>query len=159
MDFKNHFGFWLTKIAYIGIYFVLPLLFVPLPHFIIGYAIFSFTTGFVTSIVFQLAHAVEDTEFTAVAKDQEVINNDWAIHQVKTTANFATRSKLVTFFAGGLNFQIEHHLFPKVSHVYYPELSAIVRRVCAEYGITYFETPTLVGAIASHVRFLKRMGR
>lgn len=159
MSFKNHFGFWLTKLSYIFLFFVLPLMFVPLSHFLIGYAIFAFTTGLVTSVVFQLAHAVEETEFMAVKEDQEVMENDWAIHQVKTTANFATRSWLVTFFAGGLNFQIEHHLFPKVSHVYYPELSKIVRAVCAEYGITYFDQPTLVGAIASHVRFLKRMGR
>ena len=159
MSLANHFGFWITKAVHIFIFFVLPMMFLPQAHFIIGYIIFSFTTGLVTSIIFQLAHAVEHTEFMEVNSDQKVLENDWAIHQVKTTSNFATKSKLITFFAGGLNFQIEHHLFPKVSHVFYPELSVIVRNVCAEYGITYGEHRTLARAIASHVRFLKKMGR
>ena len=159
MNASAHFGFWVTKAVHILIFFVLPLLLMPLSYFITGYIIFSFTTGLVTSIVFQLAHAVEHTEFMEVKSEQKVVENDWAIHQVKTTSNFATRSKLITFFAGGLNFQIEHHLFPKVSHVFYPELSVIVRNVCAEYGIVYGEHRTLALAIASHVRFLKKMGR
>jgi linoleoyl-CoA desaturase len=159
MPLINHFGFWITKAAHVFIFFVLPLIFLPLSYFIIGYIIFSFTTGFVTSVIFQLAHAVEDTEFMEVKAEQKILENDWAIHQVKTTSNFATRSKLITFFAGGLNFQIEHHLFPKVSHVFYPELSVIVRDVCAKYGITYGEHRTLALAIVSHVRFLKKMGR
>ena len=159
MSLSSHLGFWLTKAFHVFIFFVLPLMLMPVSYFIIGYVIFSFTTGLVISVIFQLAHAVEHTEFMEVSSGQNVVENDWAIHQVKTTSNFATRNKLITFFAGGLNFQIEHHLFPKVSHIFYPELSVIVRNVCAEHGIAYGEHPTLTRAIVSHVRFLKRMGR
>ena len=164
IDLKTHIGFWLTKVLYIFTFIVLPLMFINPLSLIIGYLIFSFTTGIIISVVFQLAHAVEHVEFTEMMvenenKEPHILENDWAVHQMVTTANFATKSKFVTFFAGGLNHQIEHHLFPKISHVYYPELSRIVRAACAEYGIRYLEQPTLVHAIASHVRFLKRMGR
>jgi len=159
INLKTHIGFWLTKLLYIFTFIVMPLFFWGPLDFILGYLIFSFTTGIIISVVFQLAHAVEHIEFVEEKNEPQQLENDWAIHQMITTSNFATRSKIVGFFTGGLNHQIEHHLFPKISHVYYPELSRIVRMVCAEYGITYVEQPTVVHAIASHVRFLKRMGR
>ena len=159
ISLKTHIGFWLTKIIYVFTFIVLPLMLLTPLHLIVGYLVFSFTTGIVISVVFQLAHAVENIEFIEEKKEPTTLENDWAIHQMITTSNFATRSKIVGFFTGGLNQQIEHHLFPKISHVYYPELSRIVRAVCAEYGIRYVEQPTVVHAIASHVRFLKRMGR
>ena len=159
INLSTHIGFWLTKLLYVFTFIVLPLMFVGPLQLIIGYLIFSFTTGIVISVIFQLAHAVEDLEFIEEKNEPQVLENDWAIHQMITTANFATKNKIVGFFTGGLNHQIEHHLFPKISHVYYPELSRIVRSVCAEYGIRYVEQPTVVHAIASHVRFLKKMGR
>ncbi|MGN6494028.1 MAG: fatty acid desaturase family protein, partial [Agriterribacter sp.] len=81
------------------------------------------------------------------------------IHQVKTTADFAAKSKLVSWFVGGLNFQIEHHLFPRISHIHYPEISKIVERTCNEFGLKYNYFPTLGGAIASHYRFMKQLGQ
>jgi len=159
ISLKSHIGFWMTKVLYVFTFIILPLMFVSTLHLIIGYLVFSFTTGIVISVVFQLAHAVENLEFIEEKEEKQVLENDWAIHQMVTTSNFATRSRIVAFFTGGLNHQIEHHLFPKISHVYYPELSKIVRTVCAEYGIAYMEQPTVVHAIASHVRFLKKMGR
>ncbi|MCX6290847.1 MAG: acyl-CoA desaturase [Bacteroidetes bacterium] len=159
IDLKTHIGFWLTKILYVFTFIILPLMFVSTLQLVIGYLVFSFTTGIVISVVFQLAHAVEHVEFIEDKKEDMVLENDWAVHQMFTTANFATKNKIVAFFTGGLNHQIEHHLFPKISHIYYPELSKIVRKVSAEYGINYVEQPTVIQAIASHVRFLKRMGR
>ncbi len=159
IDLKTHIGFWVTKILYVFTFIVLPIMFVGATQLIIGYLIFSFTTGMIISVVFQLAHAVEHVEFVESQVETHTLENDWAIHQLVTTANFATRNRIVGFFTGGLNHQIEHHLFPKISHVYYPELSRIVRNVCAEYGIVYIEQPTVVHAIASHVRFLKKMGK
>ena len=73
--------------------------------------------------------------------DSNKIENEWAIHQVNTTANFATHNRLVSWLVGGLNFQIEHHLFPKISHVHYPAVSKIVRQTCADHGIQYIEFP------------------
>ena len=87
------------------------------------------TLGLTLALVFQLAHVVEDAEFVfAPGIEPQKIEEEWAIHQVRTTANFAPRNKLISWFVGGLNFQIEHHLFPKVSHVHYPAIAHIVKK-------------------------------
>jgi linoleoyl-CoA desaturase len=111
------------------------------------------------SIVFQLAHTVEQTAFPTPYPDTNKLENEWAIHQVQTTANFATRNKIYTWLLGGLNFQIEHHLFPKISHVHYPAISKIIKQTCEEYGIRYIEYNKMRHAIASHTNYLKRMGQ
>jgi linoleoyl-CoA desaturase len=87
------------------------------------------------------------------------LEDEWAIHQVKTTANFATDNKLVSWLVGGLNFQIEHHLFPKISHVHYPAISKIVQEVCDEYNVKYNNYKRTRSAIVSHVMFLRQMGQ
>ncbi|HNP48845.1 MAG TPA: acyl-CoA desaturase [Bacteroidia bacterium] len=156
---SQHIGFWLTKITYIFLFVVLPLQFYSLPAYLFGYFIYAFTTGLVTSVVFQLAHTVEETDFIYPESEVHVLNTDWATHQVRTTANFATRNKFVTWAVGGLNFQVEHHLFPKIAHVHYPALSKIVKEVCQKYNLPYHEQATVRGAILSHIRFLRDMGR
>ncbi len=159
---SQHIGFWATKLSYVFLFVVLPLQFYSLPAYLLGYFIYSFTTGLTTSVVFQLAHTVEETEFLypeTTNSEVYIIPTDWATHQVKTTANFATRNKFVTWAVGGLNFQVEHHLFPKIAHVHYPALSKIVKEVCQKYNLPYHEQATVTGAIVSHIRFLKDMGR
>jgi linoleoyl-CoA desaturase len=113
----------------------------------------------VLSLVFQLAHTVEHTSFPVPDAATGKMEDEWAIHQLKTTANFATKNKLVSWLVGGLNFQIEHHLFPKISHIHYPAISKIIRQACQEYGIVYIEYKRVHHAVASHVAFLKQMGR
>ena len=80
------------------------------------------------------------------------------IHQLKTTANFAKHSKLVTWYVGGLNFQIEHHLFPNICHVHYKKISNIVKATAEEYGILYNDKKTYFGAVRSHYKMLKELG-
>src|SRR5205814_3996006 len=126
---------------------------------LVGFLITSMVTGFVISIVFQLAHTVEDTQFPIPEGSSNKIENEWAIHQVQTTANFATKNKLLSWLVGGLNFQIEHHLFPKISHVHYPALHAIIKKICEERGLQYIEFKNVRFAIASHVAFLRQMGK
>jgi linoleoyl-CoA desaturase len=128
-------------------------------QFLIGYFTYTFTTGIVISVIFQLAHTVEETTFVAPDNESKSIDNDWASHQVMTTANFATNNPLITWFVGGLNFQVEHHLFPRISHVHYPALSGIVRETCERHGLRYLNQPTFFGAVNSHIRFLYRLGR
>jgi len=111
------------------------------------------------AVVFQLAHVVEHAEFEAAGVDPVKIENEWAIHQVKTTANFAFSNKVITWFVGGLNYQIEHHLFPRISHIHYPAISKIVRETCEKFDLNYIYFPTTRAAIASHVRFMHQMGR
>ena len=156
-DLKTHIGFWLTKIFYVGAFVVVPLQFMPWYTFLIGFGIWVYTTGLITSVVFQLAHAVEETHF--IEPVEEVLENDWAVHQVLTTANFGSRSKLLSFLTGGLNQQVEHHLFPRISHVHYPSLSPIVKATCEQHGLVYLEQPTFFHAVVSHMRFLYRLGR
>jgi linoleoyl-CoA desaturase len=105
--------------------------------------------GLMLSIVFQLAHVVEKTSFDTVAENHKVIKSEWAIHEIKTTANFASQNKVICWLVGGLNFQIEHHLFPQISHIHYPVLSKIVQRQCELFG-PYHYYPTMKQAIYSH---------
>ncbi|MEP6746253.1 MAG: fatty acid desaturase, partial [Bacteroidota bacterium] len=107
----------------------------------------------------QLAHTVEHTAFPMPDVESGRLDDEWAVHQIKTTANFATRNKLVSWLVGGLNFQIEHHLFPKISHIHYPQISKIIKQACQEFGVEYIEYPKVRYAIASHVSFLRDMGR
>jgi linoleoyl-CoA desaturase len=87
------------------------------------------------------------------------METDWAVHQVMTTVNFSRRNPIISWFVGGLNFQIEHHLFHKISHVHYPALSKVVEDVCQEFGIRYAHHPSIFGAIAAHYRWLRDMGK
>jgi linoleoyl-CoA desaturase len=88
-----------------------------------------------------------------------LIENEWAVHQIKTTSNFAPRNQILSWFAGGLNYQVEHHLFPRISHIHYPAISKIVKAKCAEYKLPYHSIKTMRAAIASHFRMMKLMGR
>jgi len=125
---------------------------------ILGYLAMHAATGVTLAAVFQMAHVVEATAFPR-PDDQLRMGDSWMAHQLKTTANFAPGSWLANFFCGGLNHQIEHHLFPKICHIHYPALSAIVRVVAAKHGLPYHEYPSFAAAFASHLRVMKRFGR
>jgi linoleoyl-CoA desaturase len=142
-------------------------LFVGLPIALSGYAWWQVVLGYVAvqaavgltmAIVFQLAHVVEQTAFPR-ADPAGKINDSWAAHQLRTTANFAANSWVANFFCGGLNHQVEHHLMAKICHIHYPEIAPIVREVAQAHGVPYLESPTFWHALSSHVRVLKRCGR
>jgi linoleoyl-CoA desaturase len=126
---------------------------------LVGFLVTTCFAGFILSIVFQLAHTVDGTEFPVAIQPENKMPDEFAAHQIHTTANFATKSKLVSWLVGGLNFQIEHHLFPKVSHVHYPEISKIVKQTCADFKLKYIEYPTVISAIKAHVNYLKSMSK
>ena len=77
---------------------------------------------------------------------------DWGEEQVRNSANFATRNPVVCGLYGGINYQIEHHLFPTLCHVHYERIQPIVRQACKEYAIPYVDHPTVVSAYASALR-------
>jgi linoleoyl-CoA desaturase len=120
------------------------------------YLLVSMTMGLIFSVVFQLAHSVDVVEHPT--GDRLADRPEWVVHQIATTANFATRSRLATFLLGGLNHQREHHLFPRIAHVHYPALSAMVRDVCAAHGVACRENVTVWSALRSHYRFIRQMG-
>lgn len=160
MERNEHIIFWVSKLLYIVFYIALPIVVVGWQTWLVGFIAMHVGLGFSLAVVFQLAHVVEETEFSFVETDGAIaIENEWAIHQIKTTANFSPNSKIISWFVGGLNYQVEHHLFPRVSHIHYPALSKIVKAKCEEFGLPYNSIPTFGKAVASHYRFIRTLGK
>lgn len=151
------------KVAFFSIAFVIPMLLHPWWAVVGVYALAAFTSGVVLSVVFQLAHCVPDAEFPAPieagAPPTLQMETDWAIHQVQTTVNFARDNRVLSWFLGGLNYQIEHHLLSRICHVHYPALSKVVKQLCEEFGVRYAEHRTIWSAVGAHFRWLVQMGR
>ncbi|MEB2775690.1 acyl-CoA desaturase [Algoriphagus sp. D3-2-R+10] len=148
------------KMLYYSYALVLPLIMVPLPAWIIILAFLSmhFVTGICISAVFQTAHIVSDTSFPQ-PDDTGQIHGDWTVHQLATTSNYAPKSRFFSWLIGGLNFQIEHHLFPNISHIHYHNLSSIVSETAEEYNIPYLVKDTFLGALGDHIKMLRQLGR
>ena len=159
MSVVDHLSFWSFKLLHAFLFIGLPIYLLGFMPWLIGFLVLALFSGFVLSIVFQLAHTVQHTQFLQPDSATGKMEDEWAIHQIKTTANFATKNKLVSWLVGGLNFQIEHHLFPKISHIHYPAISKIIKKACEEYGIKYIEYSRVRYAIASHVAYLRQLGR
>jgi linoleoyl-CoA desaturase len=158
MDVKQHIIFWAGKVFYTIAFIVIPLYYLGWVKFAVGYSIVISAVGVTIAIVFQLAHVVDNVDFPEVDPETLKVENEYFVHQILTTSNFSTRSRILSWFTGGLNFQVEHHLFPRISHVHYPAISKIVKQVCAEYNIRYNEFPTFFSAIGAHLMHLKRVG-
>ncbi|GAA0188128.1 acyl-CoA desaturase [Fulvivirga kasyanovii] len=156
----EYFNLFFFKAVYYTLFIVFPLVFMDITwwQFLIGFVAMHLAEGFVLGLVFQLAHVVEGTEFPEPDPEGRV-DESWAVHQMQTTANFSTKSPVATFLCGGLNFQVEHHLFANICHIHYPEISKIVARTAKKYGVPYHVNPTFLGALASHYKTLKRFGR
>jgi linoleoyl-CoA desaturase len=147
------------KAAFFGWALVLPALFHTWWVVLIYYAGTSIVLGVILSVVFQMAHCVEEADFPEPAPGTDRLPDAWAVHEVQTTINFARGNRLLTWYVGGLNFQIEHHLFPRICHVHYPSIGKIVQAVCDEFGVRYTAHKSFLGALGSHWRWLERMGR
>jgi linoleoyl-CoA desaturase len=146
------------KILFVGWAIVVPLLVYPWWVVLLGYVGFTMTTSLVTATTFQLAHCVEEAEFTT-AEELEASKRVWAVHEVETTVDFCPRNSVLTWLLGGLNYQIEHHLFPRVAHTHYPHIAEIVRRNAARHGVRYTVQPSLRLALRSHQRHVRALGR
>ncbi len=147
------------KIWYVGLFIVLPLVVVNLAwwQITIGFLMMHFICGLLLALIFQPAHVIEETNFYVPDANGSVENN-WAVHQMRTTANFANKSTLFSWFIGGLNFQIEHHLFPNICHVHYKDISKIVKTTAEEFDVPYYEHRTFYGALKSHFTLLNQLG-
>ncbi|KQO32894.1 fatty acid desaturase [Flavobacterium sp. Leaf82] len=148
----------ITKIIYVLIWMVLPMLLgVTWWKVIVGFFVMHYVAGLILSIVFQLAHVVEETSNPVPNEDGEM-ENTWAIHQLYTTANFAPKNKIVNWFTGGLNHQIEHHIFPNISHIHYGKIAEIVKQTAIECNLPYHEFRTMRGAVVAHYKHLRDLG-
>ncbi len=147
------------KIVYYALWIALPL-FVGYTWWqvLIGFFIMHYTAGIILSVVFQLAHVMPNTEMPTPDENGN-IKNTWAIHQLHTTSNFAPKSWLVGFFTGGLNYQVEHHLFSHISHIHYKKLAKIVKETAQEFKLPYNEYKTMRKAIIEHYKQLSLLGK
>jgi len=148
------------KLFYYTYMLVIPMLVLHVSwwQILIGFAIIHYTGGLILALVFQPAHVVEHLDFP-LPDNSGNMENDWAVHQLYTTSNFAPKSFLLTWYVGGLNFQVEHHLFPTICHIHYRKISAIVKQTAEEFNYPYHSYPTFVQAIASHTRMLIKFGK
>jgi len=153
---KEHFIYWILKLIYFSFALIIPSFFHSFPNVITTYISIQIIGGFTLAIIFQVAHITEITE----KHDVNLISKhklSWAVHQLNTTANFSSQNKITNWFTGGLNNQIEHHLFPWVSHVHYPQISKIIKNTCRELGLPYKEFKNFKEAFLSHLTFLRKV--
>lgn len=148
-----------TKVLYFAFMIGLPIYFgIVWWQVLIGFLLMHAAAGVVLTVVFQLAHSVNETEHPMPDENGNMENN-WAIHQMKTTVNFAMHNKLISWYVGGLNFQVEHHLFPKICHVHYPGIAKIVKKTAEEFNVPYLVNHTLKDALQSHLELLRKLGK
>jgi len=125
---------------------------------LLGFLTMHLVGGGIMAIIFQMAHIAENADQPTL-NDEGNIENEWAIHELLTTVNFSRNNRILGWFIGGLNFQIEHHLFPNVCHIHYRKISPIVEKTAKDFGLRYNLQPTFFQAIASHTRMLKALGK
>lgn len=150
----------ISKIVYTFLMLILPIIFSPIAWWqtMLFFLAMQFVTGFIFSIVFQPAHVMPDSKYPMPNAEGQIENN-WGIHQLLTTTNFAPKSRIFSWFVGGLNFQIEHHLFPAISHVHYKKLSVLVKSTAQEYGLPYNLQPNFAMALWNHGKMLYMLGK
>lgn len=156
---KEYFRLFGYKFAYYTLFIIVPILVLDYQVFwiLLGFLVSHIVEGLTLALIFHLAHLVEGTDFPE-PDEKGSMENSWAVHQLFTTANFARKNVLANYICGGLNFQIEHHLFPQICHVHYWRISPIVKRTALDFGLPYNENKTFFQALGSHFRFLKKMG-
>lgn len=147
------------KVIYYAYLFVIPYFIgdVSFGFWLVCFMSMHFVAGLMLATIFQTAHVMPDCEFPVV--ENGTIENNWAIHQLETTSNYAPKSKFFSWFVGGLNFQIEHHLFPNICHVHYKGISDIVKQKSQEHGLPYYTYKTYFQAIGEHTKMLKQLGK
>ncbi|GAA6145576.1 fatty acid desaturase family protein [Thalassolituus maritimus] len=156
MKLKDHIEFWASKAIYITLYLLIPASILGAGPALLGFLLMHAFLGFLFAVVFQLAHVVDKAEFPR-PDSQGMLPDEWAVHQMRTTVDFGTDSRFLTWALGGLNFQAEHHLFPRISHVHYADLHPLVEKKAAELGYELRSYPTMFAAIRGHYRHMKSM--
>jgi linoleoyl-CoA desaturase len=149
--------FW--KLFYFGYALVLPMILIPVsPMFtVLCFLTMHAISGLILSVIFQSAHIVDNSEFPVPDINGDLKNN-WAVHQILNTTNFAPKNKILSWYVGGLNYQVEHHLFPEICHIHYKNIAKIVKSTTQEFGLPYYSIPTFMGALTAHAQMLRKLG-
>lgn len=150
----------IAKILYYFVLLVIPIIFTSFQWYLVvlGFLLMHFVSGFSLGVIFQTAHVMPTTDYPVPEKDGN-IDNLWAVHQLQTTSNYAPKNKVLNWLIGGLNFQVEHHLFPNISHIHYSRISVIVKKKAKEYNLPYNIEPSFWTAVFNHYKMLKSLGR
>ncbi len=150
----------ISKLLYLIVFIGLPILFTSYSWWqvLLGFVIMHWVAGCILALVFQMAHVL-DGPILIEPNEEGIIETDWAVHELITTSNFARNNHFLNFYIGGLNFQIEHHLFPHICHIHYKDIAPIVEKTAIEYGFPYNSKPTFTSALLSHIAKLKELGR
>lgn len=150
----------ISKVIYYVVFLFIPILFIPIPWYwiVLFFLSMHFTSGFILTIIFQTAHVVPTSEYP-LPNENGTLENNWAVHQLYTTSDFSPKNKLLSWFIGGLNYQVEHHLFPNISHVHYNKISTLVKEIACKYNLPYHVQPGFFKALWGHAIMLKRLGR
>jgi linoleoyl-CoA desaturase len=148
-----------SKAVYVGYIFILLVLLTPLLWWqvVLGILMMHYLAGFILAIIFQPAHVIDGAEFP-LPDENRTLENNWAVHQLLTTTNFGNNSRWFSWYVGGLNFQIEHHLFPNICHVHYRKIADIVETTAHEFGLPYKTSKTFWQALCGHARLLRKLG-
>ena len=148
-----------SKVLYYSVFLVIPLLTISVAWYwvIVGFMLMHFTSGLVLSTIFQTAHVVPTSEYPVPDKEGELSNN-WTIHQLYTTCDYSPGSRIFSWLVGGLNYQVEHHLFPYISHIHYGNISKIVQAKAREYNLPYHVNKSFATAVWQHIKMLKLLG-
>jgi linoleoyl-CoA desaturase len=148
----------LENVAVIGVNIVfsiaLPFFFLPFRQALLVCLLVNVPSSLLLVIQIAVNHEVPETQGNVV--EGEPI--DWGAHQVLTSHNYSVSSSAALHFSGGLNMQIEHHLFPSVHYSHYPALSRLVREACVEFGLPYHTSTSIWQAMAKHYRVLRLHG-
>ncbi|RAW03445.1 fatty acid desaturase family protein [Pseudochryseolinea flava] len=149
-----------SKILYFVYILVIPMMVLSITwgQWLVGFLIMHYVAGFILAVIFQPAHVIDGTEYPLPDEDGKM-ENSWAIHQLHTTTNFANKNTILSWYCGGLNFQVEHHLFPNICHVHYRNISPIVEKTAKEFGLPYKSAPTFLNALWLHGKLLKELGK
>lgn len=150
--------FWVAKLLYLTIFVAIPFVVLPLERAAIVFLVYECTLGLSLGLVFSMAHQVERVDFPSPQGMPPIIHEEWGAHQMRTTANFANLNQGWNWYSGGLNHQIEHHLFPSMSHTHYAAIGQTIRSTAHEFGLPYNHFETYGAALHSHYRLLRRLG-
>lgn len=150
----------LSKILYHTIFLIIPIILIPISWYwtVLAFLMMHFITGLILGAIFQTAHVMPSSSYP-LPDDNGNIENNWAIHQLLTTSDYSPGSKVFSWLIGGLNYQVEHHLFPNISHVHYKNISPLVKDTAEKYKLPYFVQPNFFLAVTKHFQMLKMLGR
>ena len=149
-----------TKIDFIiniifKIFFLVSFIFLPTYYFGFKQAmILLFIRQSITSLVIENIFIVNHIQPSLHSHNSEI---HWSINQIKTSCNWSSNSRFFNWFTGGLNNQIEHHLFPTMNPYLYTRISPIVKNTCKKHHIPYNDFPTFWDAWISMIKFIHRL--